>query len=58
MHFSAYAAMNYNNAISLIDQALSEDVDALIKTVTESDPNKKRVMLLKCSHLDMRVMVT
>ena len=34
--------MNYNNAISLIDQALSEDLDALIKTVTESDPNKKK----------------
>ena len=30
MHFSVYAAMNYNSAISLIDQALSEDVDAYV----------------------------
>ena len=38
---NVYQAMNYDNAISLIDQALSEgDVDALIKIVRESDPNK------------------
>ena len=32
---NVYQAMNYDNAVSLIDQALSEgDVDALIKIAT------------------------
>uniref|UniRef100_A0A1X7UW10 Uncharacterized protein n=1 Tax=Amphimedon queenslandica TaxID=400682 RepID=A0A1X7UW10_AMPQE len=38
-----YQAINYDVAVSLIDQALSEgDVDALIKIATESDPNNEK----------------
>ena len=38
-----YQARNYDDAVSLIDQALSEgDVDALIKIATESDPNNEK----------------
>ena len=40
---NVYQAMNYDNTVSLIDQALSEgDVDALIKIATHSDPNSKK----------------
>ena len=38
-----YHARNYDDAVSLIDEALSEgDVDALIKIATESDPNNEK----------------
>ena len=38
-----YQARNYDDAVSLIDQALSEgDVDALIKIATESDQNNEK----------------
>ena len=51
-----YQARNYDDAVSLIDQALNEgDVNALIKIATESDPNNEN----KFSHLDMtRAIVT
>uniref|UniRef100_A0A1X7TIK0 Uncharacterized protein n=1 Tax=Amphimedon queenslandica TaxID=400682 RepID=A0A1X7TIK0_AMPQE len=40
---NVYQARNYNEAVNLIDQALSEgDVDALIKIATESDPNNEK----------------
>uniref|UniRef100_A0A1X7VB96 Uncharacterized protein n=1 Tax=Amphimedon queenslandica TaxID=400682 RepID=A0A1X7VB96_AMPQE len=38
-----YQAINYDDAVSVIDQALSEgDVDALIKIATESDPSNEK----------------
>ena len=40
---NVYQAVNYDNTVSLIDQALSEgDVDALIKIVRKSDPNNEK----------------
>ena len=40
---NVYQAMSYDNAVSLIDHALSEgDVDALIKIAIHSDPNSEK----------------
>uniref|UniRef100_A0A1X7T7H2 Uncharacterized protein n=1 Tax=Amphimedon queenslandica TaxID=400682 RepID=A0A1X7T7H2_AMPQE len=38
-----YLAINYDDAVSLTDQALSEgDVDAFIKIATKSDPSNEK----------------